>query len=118
MDQFLSMAFAHVLVERAIRLSGNTPLSDDIDLKETVYALGSTTIDICLSLFPWAKFRKHKGAIKLHTLLNAKTYMPRIIYITDGKVHDVKILDCLPLEPGAIFVRLQEKSQIGKPALR
>lgn len=103
-DWRIYQEFALVLVEKAIRLSGNTTLSDDIDLKETVYALDSTTIDICLSLFPWAKFRKHKGAIKLHTLLDAKTYMPRIIYITDGKVHDVKILDCLPLEPGAIYV--------------
>ena len=103
-DWRIYQEFALVLVEKAIRLCGDTPLGDDIDLKETVYALDSTTIDICLSLFPWAKFRRRKGAIKLHTLLEVKTYMPRIIYITDGKVHDVNILDRLPLEPGAIYV--------------
>jgi len=103
-DWRIFQEFAIIMVKKAIRLCGDTPLSDDINLAETVYALDSTTIDICLSLFPWAKFRRRKGAIKLHTLLEVKTSMPRIIYITDGKVHDVNILDRLPLELGAIYV--------------
>ena len=75
-----------------------------LELANTVYALDSTTIDLCLSLFPWAEFRKHKGAIKLHTLLDLRGAIPSLVVITDGKVHDVNILDHLLFEPGAIYL--------------
>ena len=75
-----------------------------IDLKETVYALDSTTIDLCLSLFPWARFRKHKGAVKLHTVLDLRGNIPSIIIITHGKIHDVNLLDQLTFEVGAFYV--------------
>lgn len=75
-----------------------------IDLENTVYALDSSTINLCLSLFTWAKFRKSKGAIKLHTLLDLRGSIPTFIIITDGKVHDVNILDILIPEPDAIYV--------------
>jgi hypothetical protein len=74
------------------------------DLDETVYALDSTTIDLCLSVFPWATFRKRKAAIKLHTLLDLKGNIPTFIHISDGKLHDVNALDLLPLEIGAYYV--------------
>jgi hypothetical protein len=69
-----------------------------------LYALDASTIDLCLSLFPWAKFRATKSAIKLHTLMDMRGYIPTFIDITDGKVHDVNVLDTLPIEPGAIYV--------------
>ncbi len=75
-----------------------------VELKETVYALDSTTIDLCLSLFPWASFRKSKGAIKLHTLLDLRGSIPTFIEITDGKIHDVNILDELLPEPGCFYI--------------
>ena len=75
-----------------------------LELDETVYALDSSTIDLCLSVFPWARFRKTKGAIKLHTLLDLRGDIPTFIWITDGKVHDVNVLDHLIPEPGAIYV--------------
>ncbi|MFQ5788756.1 MAG: IS4 family transposase [Thermodesulfobacteriota bacterium] len=75
-----------------------------IELDETVYALDSTTIDLCLSLFPWARFRKQKGAIKLHTLLDLRGNIPSFIEITDGKIHDVNILDILVPEPGSFYI--------------
>jgi lambda repressor-like predicted transcriptional regulator len=75
-----------------------------IELKQTVYALDATTIDLCLSLFPWARFRKHKGAVKLHTLLDLRGNIPSIIIITHGKVHDVHILDQPVFEAGAFYV--------------
>ena len=96
--------FAMVLVRKAVKMYESAPLDAEYNLEQVVYALDSTTIDICLSLFPWAKFRKRKGAVKLHTLLELRSMMPQIIYITDGKTHDVKILDRLPLEPVAIYV--------------
>ena len=71
---------------------------------ETVYAFDSTTIDLCLSLFPWAHFRKRKGAIKLHTLLDLRGPIPTVIEITQGKCHDVNLLDSLVIEPGAFYV--------------
>ncbi len=74
------------------------------ELDETVYARDSTTIDLCLSVFPWATFRKSKGAIKLHTLLDLKGNIPTFIYISDGKLHDVNALDLIPLEPCAFYV--------------
>ena len=94
--------FAQILIHEARRLY----VDDDfgLELKETVYALDSSTIDLCLSVFPWARFRKTKGAVKLHTLLDLKGDIPTFIWITDGKVHDVNVLDHLIPEPGAIYV--------------
>lgn len=103
-DWKIYQEFALILVGKAIRMYEDTPLSPDCDLKEAVFALDSTTIDICLSLFPWARFRKRKGAVKLHTLLDVRSSMPQIIYITDGKAHDVCILDQLHLIAGAFYV--------------
>jgi hypothetical protein len=73
-------------------------------LDQTAYALDSTTIDLCLSLFPWAKFRAHKAAVKLHTLLDLRGSIPSLVIITHGKVHDVNILDQLIFEPGAFYI--------------
>ena len=75
-----------------------------LDVASVVYALDSTTIDLCLSVFKWAKFRKHKGAIKMHTLLNLRGQLPEFIYISDGKMHDVNILDILPIQPRAFYL--------------
>lgn len=75
-----------------------------IKLKQTVYVFDSTTIDLCLSLFPWALFRKQKGAIKLHTLLDLRGGIPTCVVITHGNVHDVNILDYLIIEPGALYI--------------
>ena len=94
--------FAQVLIDIARKLYANEDLG--LELEETVYALDASTIDLCLSLFPWAKFRRTKGAIKLHTLLDLRGNIPTFIAITDGKVHDVNILDELIPEPGAIYV--------------
>ena len=94
--------FAQILIHEARQLY----VDDDfgLELKETVYALDSSTIDLCLSVFPWARFRKTKGAVKLHTLLDLRGDIPTFIWITDGKVHDVNVLDQLVPEPGAIYV--------------
>jgi hypothetical protein len=94
--------FAQRLIGHARRLYAQD--SFGVDLNETVYALDSTTIDLCLSVFPWAPFRMTKAAIKLHTLLDLRGAIPSFIHITDGKVHDVKILDLLIAEPGAFYV--------------
>ncbi len=75
-----------------------------VDLANTVYALDSTTIDLCLSLFPWAPFRQTKAAVKLHTLLDLRSAIPAFIFISDGKLHDVHVLDVLLPEPGAFYV--------------
>src|SRR5208282_1679275 len=75
-----------------------------VDLHQSLYALDSTTTDLCLSLFPWAKFRQHKAAVKMHTLLDLHGNIPSFIRITDGKVHDVNILDELFPEAGAFYV--------------
>jgi IS4 transposase len=75
-----------------------------VDLTETVYALDSTTIDLCLTLFPWAAFRSTKAAVKLHTLLDLRGSIPTFVHISDGKLHDVNVLDLLPAEPGAFYV--------------
>lgn len=75
-----------------------------LDIDEIAYALDSSTIDLCLSLFPWAKFRKKKGAVKMHTLMDLRGSIPTFIEITDGKLHDVNILDILPVEAGSIYV--------------
>lgn len=76
---------------------------EDADL-ESVYALDSTTIDFCLSLFPWAEFRKHKGAIKLHTLMDLEGAIPTFIHISDGRLHDVNVLDMIPIMAGSIYI--------------
>ncbi len=94
--------FAHVLIAKARKLYVHE--SFGIDLNHTVYALDSTTIDLCLSLFPWAEFRKRKGAVKLHTLLDLRGSIPTVIVITHGKVHDVNILDQISVEPNAFYV--------------
>jgi transposase len=94
--------FAQILIARARHLYVND--SFGVELKQMVYALDSTTIDLCLSLFPWARFRKHKAAVKLHTLLDLHGNIPSVIFMTHGKIHDVKILDELVLEAGAIYL--------------
>lgn len=94
--------FAQVLIHEARLLYQGEKFG--VELKETVYALDATTIDLCLSLFPWAKFRKQKGAVKLHTLLDVRGQIPVFINITDGKVHDVNVLDFLVLEAGSIYL--------------
>ena len=94
--------FAQVLIHTARGLYRDDEFG--VELDQTVYALDSTTIDLCLSLFPWARFRKQKGAIKLHTLLDLRGNLPSFIEITDGKVHDVNILDDLIPEPGSYYI--------------
>ena len=94
--------FAQVLIRQARQLYVKEPLA--VDLQQTVYALDSTTIDLCLSLFPWAKFRRRKGAVKLHTLLDLRGNIPCFVHISHGKMHDVTVLDELPIEPGAFYV--------------
>ena len=94
--------FAQVLIRTAIKLYAND-VTGIAEVRE-LYALDSTTIDLCLSLFPWARFRKHKAAVKMHTLLDLHGSIPTFIRITDGKVHDVNILDELTLEAGAFYV--------------
>ena len=94
--------FAQVLIISARNLYVKEDFS--LELEQTAYALDSTTIDLCLALFPWAKFRKRKGAIKLHTLFDFQCRIPTVVIITVGKVHDVNILDELQIEPGAIYV--------------
>jgi hypothetical protein len=94
--------FAHLLISRARELY----LNDDfgLALQQTVYALDATTIDLCLSLFPWAKFRKRKGAVKLHTLLDLRGNIPTVIIITHGLIHEVNILEQLTFEAGAFYL--------------
>jgi hypothetical protein len=94
--------FAQVLIKRAqdLHLGENF----GVDLGQAAYALDSTTIDLCLSLFPWAKFRKTKAGIKLHTLLDLRGNIPSVVIVTPAKVHDVNILDQLAFEPGAFYV--------------
>jgi len=94
--------FAQVLIAEARRLYADEPL--DVDLERTVYALDSSTIDLSLSLFPWASFRETKAAIKLHTLLDLRGSIPVFVWITDGKPHDVRVLDILVPEPGSVYV--------------
>jgi hypothetical protein len=94
--------FAQVLIGIARPLYTSDPIG--IDLDQSLYALDSTTIDLCFSLFPWAKFRKHKAAVKMHTLLDLHGNIPTFISITDGRAHDVNILDEILPEAGAIYV--------------
>jgi len=94
--------FAQILITKARKLYAAD--SFGIELDQAVYALDSTTIDLCLALFPWAEFRKRKGAVKLHTLLDLHGNIPSVVIITTGKVHDVNILDQLTIELGAIYI--------------
>jgi hypothetical protein len=94
--------FAQILISLARDLYSGDEFG--VDLDETVYALDSSTIDLCLSLFPWARFRKRKAGIKLHTLLDLRGSIPSFIHITDAKCHDVNVLDELVPEPGSIYV--------------
>ena len=94
--------FAQALIRIARRLYAREPLG--VELSETVYALDSTTIDLCLSLFPWAPFRQAKAAVKLHTLLDLRGAIPTFIHISDGKLQDVNVLDLLVAESGAFYV--------------
>lgn len=94
--------FARTLIEIARPLYADTDLG--LDLDATAYALDATTIDLCLSMFPWARFRKAKGAIKLHTMIEIHSSIPVFIDITHGKVHDVNVLDILTPEPGSFLV--------------
>ncbi len=94
--------FAQGLIHIAHDLYRDEPFG--VEISNTVYAFDSTTIDLCLSLFPWATFRKQKAAVKLHTLLNLRGNIPSFLSVTKGNVHDVKLLDELFLEPGSIYV--------------
>jgi transposase len=94
--------FAHRLIAQARKLYADENLG--LELTNTVYALDSTTIDLCLSLFPWAHFRSTKAAVKMHTLLDLRGNIPSFIHISDGKLHDVHALDLLLPEAGAIYV--------------
>ena len=96
--------FAAVLIRRATKLYADEPLGLDVDIAGKVYALDSSTIDLCLSLFDWAPFRATKAAIKLHTLLDLRGSIPSFIHISNGKMHDVNVLDILPIEAGAFYV--------------
>ena len=94
--------FAQRLIAMARKLYAEEPFA--VDLKETVYALDTTTIDLCLSVFPWAPFRRAKAAVKLHTLLDLRGNIPAFIHISDGKMHEVNVLDQLLPEPGAFYI--------------
>src|SRR3954449_3680867 len=101
-DWRIYAAFAQRLIAQARRLYAGDSLG--ADLKEAVYALDSTTIDLCLSVFPWAHFRTSKAAVKMHTLLDLRGNIPSFIHVSNGKMHDVRVLDMLVPEAGAIYV--------------
>lgn len=101
-DWHIFADFAHVLIQQATTLYADEPFCSE--LQAAAYALDSTTIDLCLSLFPWATFRRHKAAIKLHTLLTLQGNFPTVIIITPGSVHDVNLLDQLVWEAGAFYI--------------
>jgi len=94
--------FAHVLISRARKLYVNEDFG--IELEQSAYAIDATTIDLCLSLFPWARFRKRKGGIKLHTLMELKGNIPCVIWVSDAKTHDVAFLDDIDYEPGSFYI--------------
>ena len=101
-DWHIFADFAQILIARARVLYANDPFG--VELQHSAYALDSTTIDLCLAMFPWARFRERKGAVKMHTLIDLHGNIPVFVCITDGKVHDVNILDQLLPEPGAFYV--------------
>jgi len=94
--------FAQILIAQARSLYAQEDFG--VELEEAVYAFDASTIDLCLSVFPWAKFRQRKGAIKLHTLMDLRGSIPTLIFITHGKVHEINLLDELLFEPGAIYL--------------
>jgi hypothetical protein len=94
--------FAHHLIAIARKLYQKEPLA--VELQNTVYALDATTVDLCLSLFPWARFREAKGAVRLHTLLDLRGNIPSFIHISDGKLHEVNVMDLISLEAGAFYI--------------
>jgi hypothetical protein len=94
--------FAQVLIHIARPMYANESLGFDLD--HTVYALDSTTIDLCLAVFPWARFRARKAAIKIHTLLDLRGPIPTFIEVSEGRLHDVNILDIIAPEPGSFYV--------------
>jgi len=94
--------FARLLIAQARALYQHEPWG--VELEQTVYAFDSTTVDLCLSLFPWAQFRRHKSAVKLHPLLDLRGNIPTAVYVTSGGVNDVKLLDLLVLEAGAFYL--------------
>jgi hypothetical protein len=95
--------FAYVLIARARKIC-TASAEFELAIEGNVYAVDSTTIDLCLSVFWWAKFRRHKGAIKLHTQFDIKTDIPHFIHFTDGSVHDVNLMDILVYEPGSFYI--------------
>jgi hypothetical protein len=101
-DWHIYADFAHHLIAIARKLYQKEPLA--VELQNTVYALDATTIDLCLSLFPWARFREAKGAVRLHTLLDLRGNIPSFIHISDGKLHEVNVLGLIPLEAGAFYI--------------
>ena len=101
-DWRIHAEFAQKLIVQARQLYVDN--SFGIELENTTYALDSTTIDLCLSLFPWALFRTTKSAVKMHTLLDLRGNIPSFIHISDGKMGDINVLDILELEPGAIYI--------------
>jgi len=101
-DWRIYATLAQQLIRQARRLYADEPLATELDA--TVYALDSTTIDLCLSVFPWARFRRTKAAIKLHTLLDLRGPIPTFVHISNGKLHDVNALDEMPIEPGSFYV--------------
>ncbi len=101
-DWHIYADFAYHLIGIARKLYHEEPLA--VELQNTVYALDATTIDLCLSLFPWARFRKTKGAVRLHTLLDLRGNIPTFIHISDGKLHEVNSLDLIPMEAGAFYI--------------
>lgn len=94
--------FAMSLIQTARKLYANDRFS--VALEQTVYALDTTTIDLCLSVFPWAQFRKAKAAVKMHTLLDLRGNIPTFIHISDGKMHEVNVLDILTPEAGSLYI--------------
>ena len=101
-DYRIHAEFAHVLITRARGLYADEPFG--VELEQTAYALDSTTVDLCLTLFPWAQFRRRKAAVKMHTLMDLRGSIPCFIRLTDGKTHDVNILDEIPIEAGAFYI--------------
>jgi transposase len=101
-DWQLYAAFAQILIAQARRLYAHDSFGADLD--GTAYALDTTTIDLCLSLFPWARFHHHKGAVKLHTMIDLRGNIPVVVHIDDGKSYDTDLLDVITPEPGAVYV--------------
>ena len=96
--------FALILIDHAKKLyDGDSQL--DVDIKNNVFIIDSSTIDLCLSIYPWAKFRKTKAAVKLHTKMDARTSIPDFIYISDGKMHDVNVLDFITVRADSFYIR-------------